>query len=99
MGTGNRGDLKLLAIAILAAVLLLVVVIAVLLPAATPVFASMSEGMGIKESVPWGFGLTVVLFVVFAVAAGDGLVGELQFMLGSFFSFFLILTLLIAWVF
>jgi hypothetical protein len=99
MASGNRGDLKLFAVAILVAVLLLLVVIAVLLPAATPALASLGEGMGIKEAVPWGFGATVALFVVFAVAAGDGLIGELQFMLGSFLAFFLILTLLIAWVF
>lgn len=99
MGERNRGDLKLLAIAILVAVLVLVAVIAVFLPAATPALATLSEGMTIKEAVPWGFGVTVALFVVFAVAAGDGLIGELQFMLGSFFSFFLVLTLLIAWVF
>ncbi|MBK1722708.1 hypothetical protein [Thiocystis violacea] len=99
MGADNRGDLKILAVAILAAVVLLVVVIAVFLPATGPVLASMGEGMSLKASVPWGFGLTVALFVVFAIVSGDGLIGELQFMLGSFFTFFLILTLLIAWVF
>jgi len=47
----------------------------------------------------WGFGVTVALFVLFALVAGDSLIGEIQYMLGSFFGFFLILTLLIAWVF
>ncbi|NEX21578.1 hypothetical protein G3480_14875 [Thiorhodococcus mannitoliphagus] len=99
MGADNRGELKLLAVAILVAMLLLVVIIAVFLPATVPVLEAMGEGMSIKQAVPWGFGVTVALFIVFAVVAGDGLIGELQFMLGSFFSFFLILTLLIAWVF
>lgn len=99
MASEGRGDLKLVAVAILVALLVLLVVIALLLPATTPVLASLGEGMGIKAAVPWGFGATVALFVVFAVAAGDGLIGELQFMLGSFFAFFLVLTLLIAWVF
>jgi hypothetical protein len=40
-----------------------------------------------------------LLFVVFAAVSGDGLIGELQFMLAGFFSFFLILTFLIAWIF
>jgi hypothetical protein len=31
--------------------------------------------------------------------SGDGLIGELQFMLAGFFSFFAILTFLIAWIF
>ena len=39
------------------------------------------------------------LFLLFAVVAGDGLLGELQFMLGGFFLFFVVITLLIAWVF
>ncbi len=99
MGANNQTDLKLLGVAILIAVLLLVAVVAVFLPAVVPALGAMDEGMGVKAAVPWGFGLTVGLFIVFAIVAGDGLIGELQFMLGSFFAFFLILTLLIAWVF
>lgn len=99
MGTGNRGDLKLLAVVVLIAVLVLALLALFLLPAATPIVGALSEGLGLRESVPWGFGLTVALIAFFALVAGDGLVGELQFMLGAFFSFFLILTLLIAWVF
>lgn len=37
--------------------------------------------------------------VVFALVAGDSLIGEIQFMLGGFFSFFFMFTVLIAWVF
>ena len=99
MGTANRGDLKLLAVVVLIAVLALVLLAMFLLPAATPIVGTLNPGLGIRESVPWGFGLTVALIAFFALVAGDGLIGELQFMLGAFFSFFLILTLLIAWVF
>ena len=99
MGADNRGDWKLLAVVLSVVVLLLLVVAAVLLPAAARAVAALHAGMGLKEAVPWGFGVTLGLFVLFAIVAGDGLIGELQFMLGSFFSFFLILTLLIAWVF
>ncbi|MCK7578389.1 MAG: hypothetical protein MZV65_23380 [Chromatiales bacterium] len=99
MGAGNRGDLKLLAVVVLIAVLLLALLAGFLLPAATPIVGTLNEGLGIRESVPWGFGLTVALITFFALVAGDGLLGELQFMLGAFFSFFFVLTLLIAWVF
>lgn len=99
MGTANRGDLKLLAVVVLIAVLALVLLAVFLLPAATPIVGTLNDGLGLRESVPWGFGLTVALIAFFALVAGDGLIGELQFMLGAFFSFFLILTLLIAWVF
>jgi hypothetical protein len=53
----------------------------------------------LKTAALWSFGVTVVLLIVFAVAAGDSLIGELQFMLAGFFAFFVIITLLIAWIF
>jgi hypothetical protein len=55
--------------------------------------------MGLKTAAVWGFFVTVALFVLFAVVSGDSLIGEIQFMLGAFFTFFAVLTLLIAWVF
>ena len=96
---GEGGDLKLFAIAMLVAVLLVALLVVSLLPAAAPALDALNAGMGLKQAAPWGFGVTVGLFVLFALVAGDGLFGEIQFMLGSFFGFFLILTLLIAWVF
>lgn len=99
MGASHRGDLTRLAVVVLIAVLVLALLVVFLLPAAAPIVGTLNEGLGIRESVPWGFGLTVALIAFFALVAGDGLLGELQFMLGAFFAFFLILTLLIAWVF
>lgn len=61
--------------------------------------AALAPGLGLKAAALWGFGATVLLFILFALVAGDGLLGELQFMLAAFFSFFAIITLLIAWVF
>jgi hypothetical protein len=37
--------------------------------------------------------------VVFTITSGDGLLGELQFMLAGFLAFFVIFWLLIAWAF
>ena len=99
MSGEGGGDLKLFAIALLVAVLLVVILVVNLLPAAAPAVEALYEGMGLRQAALWGFGVTVALFVLFALVAGDGLLGEIQFMLGSFFGFFLILTLLIAWVF
>jgi hypothetical protein len=58
-----------------------------------------SAGMGLKDAAVVAFFTTVVTLVIFAVAAGDGLLGELQFMISGFFGFFLVLWLLIAWIF
>ncbi|WP_372748229.1 hypothetical protein [Litorivivens sp.] len=59
----------------------------------------LTPGLGMRDAAVLSFFLTVVVMVVFAFAAGDGLIGELQFMLAGFFSFFLVMWLLIAWVF
>lgn len=59
----------------------------------------LSPGMGLKEAAIWAFGGALVTLVVLAVAAGDGLLGELQFMVGAFFLYFLWLWGVIAWIF
>ena len=97
--SGARGDLKIFAIVLAVAAGLL----AVLFLAGGPLVQEMADafapGVGLREAAVWGFGVTVALFVVLALVAGDGRFGEIQFMLGSFFGFFLVLTLLIAWVY
>jgi hypothetical protein len=60
---------------------------------------ALEPGVGLKTAAIWSFGVTFVMFLLFAVVAGDGLLGEIQFMLGGFFLFFVIITVLIAWVF
>jgi len=99
MGADNRGDLKLLALVLISAVVLVASLGVVFLPLGEEARTALDAGLGIKEAVLWGFGTTVALLMVFALVAGDGLLGEIQFMLGSFFLFFAVLTLLIAWVF
>ena len=59
----------------------------------------LSPGVGLKSSAVISFVLTFTVFVVFAVFAGDGLIGELQFMISGFFAFFFVIWLLVAWVF
>ncbi|HEY5703565.1 MAG TPA: hypothetical protein VIV20_08840 [Gammaproteobacteria bacterium] len=60
---------------------------------------NLQEGLGLKESAIIAFFITIVVMIVFAIAAGDSLIGEIQYMLGGFFSFFLLVWFLIAWVF
>jgi len=99
LAESDRRDLRLL---------ILLVVVALAVVAALFVFGTIfigdigpaiSDGIGLKTAALWGFGVTVALFVLFALVSGDSLIGELQFMLGSFFTFFVVITLLIAWVF
>ena len=55
--------------------------------------------MGLKDAAVVSFFVTVVIMIVFAITAGEGLLGEIQFILAAFFVFFIILWLLIAWIF
>lgn len=61
--------------------------------------AYLASGVDLKEAAIIAFVTTMVVLVIFAIAAGDGLLGELQFMLLGFFLFFIVLWLLIAWIF
>ncbi|MDP5254121.1 MULTISPECIES: hypothetical protein [unclassified Vibrio] len=58
-----------------------------------------ASGLGIKAAVIPAFITTLVVFILFALVAGDGLLGELQYLLSGFLAFFLPIWLLIAWVF
>ncbi len=59
----------------------------------------LAPGVGIKDAAVIAFTVTVVVLIVFAVASGDGIIGEIQFILVGFFAFFVVLWLLISWVF
>ena len=61
--------------------------------------AHLAPGVDLKQAAIMAFIATVIVLIIFAFAAGDGLIGELQFMLVGFFAFFAVLWLLIAWVF
>lgn len=96
----DRKAARLTGIALVVMVLVLIGVVALMLPALGDFVAtSISPGVDLKAAALGSFVVTIVLFVVFAAVSGDGLIGELQFMLAGFFSFFLILTFLIAWIF
>ena len=93
------GDLKLFGFLTLAALAIIALRGYFGAPLVAEANAALAPGIGLKTAALWGFGTTVVLFLVFAMVAGDGILGELPFMLGAFFTFFAILTLLIAWIF
>ena len=67
--------------------------------ALTGLGAALAPGLGLRPAAIISFAVTVVLLVAFLIAAGDGLIGEIQFVLPAFFVFFLFNWILIAWVF
>lgn len=99
MGTQNRSELRTWAVVLLAVGVLIVAGAWFALPLLDDGVGALNTGVPLKTAALWSFGITVALLIVFAVAAGDSLIGELQFMLAGFFVFFVIITLLIAWIF
>ena len=96
----DKNESRKIAIAIISLVAVLFVAGALMLPALSElVSVHFSPGLGFKDSAIYSFFITIVIMIVFAIASGDGLIGELQFILGSFFLFFVIIWLLLAWIF
>ena len=58
-----------------------------------------SNGVGFKSASVISFFVSIAMIVLFAIAGGDGLLGEIQYMFGAFFTLFFTLWLLIAWIF
>ena len=47
-----------------------------------------AKGLTILGAIPYSFILTIITLVILAFAAGDGLLGEIQYMLLGFAGFF-----------
>ncbi|WP_347331748.1 hypothetical protein [Marinimicrobium locisalis] len=103
MGEADRKDKdesRKIAIVLISLVVVVGIAAMLLLPSLSEFAAAhLQPGLGLKTAAIIAFFVTVVLFLAFAVFAGDGLLGELQFMLLGFFLFFVIFWLMIAWVF
>jgi hypothetical protein len=99
----RRRTLILLAVLGLGAVLLALLAVwgaMVLLPDlqawVTQVFA---PGLGLRTAAIIAAVVSFLAIIVMTMAAGDGLIGEVQFMIPGFFLFFLFFWLMTAWVF
>ena len=60
---------------------------------------STATGLGLKDSAVVSFFVSLVLVTVLAIVSGDGLLGEVQFVVAAFFLFFIVFWLMIAWIF
>jgi len=81
-------------------VALLVLAAATTLPGLSDwVAVTFDSGIGLKNAAITSAVISLTVMVVFALAAGEGLIGEIQFMIPGFFLFFVFFWLMIAWVF
>jgi hypothetical protein len=96
----DRDESRKIAIVLVSLVLILGGALLLMLPALSDIISvHLAPGMGLKDAAIVSFFVTVVIMIVFAITAGEGLLGEIQFILAAFFLFFVILWLLIAWIF
>ena len=100
MDRRDRREAVRIALGLGAILVLLAVGVVLIGPMAQAFFAeSLAPGLGVKAAFAWGFVVAFALFVVFAVVAGDGVIGELPVMLATFLAFWAIFSLTIAWIF
>lgn len=99
----NRADIedrKLTTRLFLGIVVIVVVLGAALFFLGGPLIAeAVAPGVGLRTAAVISFFVTLGVVLVMAVVAGEGVIGEIQFMLAGFLAFFVILWLLIAWIF
>ena len=96
----DKKNARLIVVALAVLVILGIIATALIVPAASAIVdAQFTPGIGLKSAAIISFVVTVALFIVFAIVSGDGLIGELQFLLAGFFCFFLICWLMVAWIF
>lgn len=98
---GRSGRVLRTTIVVLAALVTVAVfVILVVVPeVAGWMGTAFAPGLGLRTTAVIAFFLTVGLFVLLALVAGDGMAGELEVMIAAFFGFFTTFWLLIAWLF
>ena len=96
----DKKEARTLAIVLVVLVATLAIAAVLMLPAMSEIVAiHMAPGLGLKDAAVIAFFTTLVVMIVFALVAGEGFVGEIQFMLLAFFAFFVIIWLLLAWIF
>lgn len=96
----DKKEARTLAIVLIAMLVVLAVAAMLTLPLLGDLAAThLQPGLGLRDAAVIAFFTTVVLMIVFAIAAGDGFLGEIQFMLLGFFVFFILIWLLLAWIF
>ena len=79
---------------------MIVLAIATSLPVLSEwVGVTFNDGIGLRTAALIAVVVSVAILVVFALVAGEGLIGEIQFMIPAFFLFFVFFWLMLAWVF
>lgn len=96
----EKDESRKIAALLISLVVLLVVGALLLLPGLSEFAATHFEpGLGLRTAAVVSFFVSAVLMIIFAIASGDGLLGEVQFIIPGFLLFFVIFWLMMAWIF
>lgn len=96
----DKNESRKIIFAIAALLVVLGVALLFMLPLLSDVIAThFTPGLNLKDAAVVSFFVTIIVLIIFAIASGDGLLGELQFILSGFFLFFMVFWLMIAWIF
>ena len=96
----DRNDSRKILLSLTVLFIILILSIIFMFPSFLEILSTgTSTGLGLKESAVVSFFVSLVLVTVIAIVSGDGLLGEVQFVLAAFLIFFFVFWFLIAWIF
>jgi len=96
----DRNDSRKILISLTVLLVILILSILFIFPSFLQIMSAGTEtGLGLKDSAVVSFFVSLVLVAILALVSGDGLLGEVQFVLAAFFIFFIVFWLMIAWIF
>ena len=96
----DRNDSRKILLSLTVLFIILILSIIFIFPSFLEILStSTSTGLDLKDSAVVSFFLTLVLVTILAIVSGDGLLGEVQFVVAAFFLFFIVFWFMIAWIF
>jgi|TARA_B100002003_G_scaffold15351_1_gene12797 hypothetical protein len=96
----DRNDSRKILLTLTVLFIILILSIIFIFPSFLEILStSTSTGLDLKDSAVVSFFLTLVLVTILAIVSGDGLLGEVQFVVAAFFLFFIVFWFMIAWIF
>ena len=96
----DRNDSRKILLTLTVLFIILILSIIFIFPSFLEILStSTSTGLDLKDSAVVSFFLTLVLVSILAIVSGDGLLGEVQFVVAAFFLFFIVFWFMIAWIF
>ena len=96
----DRNDSRKILLSLTVLLVILVLSITFIFPSFLQILSTnTANGLGLKDSAVISFFVSLVLVAILALVSGDGLLGEVQFVLAAFFLFFIVFWLMIAWIF